>query len=198
MAHPAFDHSDFLDAALALAAEHGPAGVTVAAITARLGAPTGSFYHRFVSRDALLGELWLNTVRDFQHGIDAALAAGDGPTAALHTPAWVREHLDAGCLLLLYHRDDFIHGDWPPALRDEVAAHTRRATASLAKFTRATFGRAGPNEVRRMQFALATVPVAAVQRSLRRREKPPPIVDELIRTTYHAVIDGYRASMRPP
>ncbi len=108
MAHPAFDHADFLDAALALVAKHGPAAVTVAAITARLRAPTGSFYHRFASRDALLGELWLNTVKDFQQGIAAALDAGDGLKAALHTPAWVRAHLDEGRLLLLYHRDDFV------------------------------------------------------------------------------------------
>ena len=34
MGHPAFDNSDFLGAALALAAEHGPSAVTVAAISA--------------------------------------------------------------------------------------------------------------------------------------------------------------------
>ena len=61
MGHPAFDNSDFLDAALALVAENGPSAATVAAISARLKAPTGSFYHRFASRDALLGELWFNT-----------------------------------------------------------------------------------------------------------------------------------------
>jgi AcrR family transcriptional regulator len=196
MAHPAFDHADFLDAALALAAQHGPAGVTVAAITGLLKAPTGSFYHRFASRDALLGELWLKTVLAFQQGIDAALDVGDGLKAALHTPAWVREHLDEGCLLLLYHRDDFVQGDWPEALRDGVAAHTRRARTRLEKFARDTFGRAGPDEVRRAQFVLANVPVAAVRQHLQRREPPPPIVDELIRATYRAVVDGYRVGPR--
>ncbi len=193
MAHPAFDHADFLDAALALAAQHGPAGVTIAAITGRLNAPTGSFYHRFASRDALLGELWLKTVMAFQQGIDLALDAGDGLRAALHTPAWVREHLDEGCLLLLYHRDDdFVHGDWPQALRDGVAAHTQRARAGLEKFAHDTFGRAGDEEIRRAQFVLANVPVAAVRQHLQRREPPPPVVDDLIRVTYHAVVDSYR------
>jgi AcrR family transcriptional regulator len=196
MAHPAFDHTDFLDAALALAAKHGPAGVTVAAITGRLKAPTGSFYHRFASRDALLGELWLKTVLAFQKGIDAALKAGDGLKAALHTPAWVREHLDEGCLLLLYDRDDFVQGDWPQSLRDGVAAHTRRSRAALEKFARDTFGRAGPDEIRRAQFVLANVPVAAVRQHLQRREPPPPIVDDLIRATYHAVVEEYRGKLR--
>ena len=63
MGHPAFDDADFLAAALALAAEHGPASVTVAAISARLRAPTGSFYHRFESRDALLARLVVTKAR---------------------------------------------------------------------------------------------------------------------------------------
>ena len=105
MAHPAFQHSDFLNAALALAAERGPSAVTVAAITGRLKAPTGSFYHRFASRDALLAELWFKTVLEFQEGIGAALEAGDGLRAALHTPAWVREHLDEGRLSGAHRRN---------------------------------------------------------------------------------------------
>jgi AcrR family transcriptional regulator len=192
MAHPAFDNSDFLNAALALVAEHGPSAVTVAAISARLKAPTGSFYHRFASRDALLAQLWFDTVVEFQQGIEAALDAGDGLRAALHTPAWVREHLDEGRLLLLYHRDDFVHGDWPQALRDGLAEQGRRGEVRLRKFARDTFGRAGPNEIRRAQFVLAEVPVAAVRQYLMRREPPPKLVDELIRTTWHAVVDGHR------
>jgi len=192
MAHPAFQHSDFLSAALALAAERGPSAVTVAAITGRLKAPTGSFYHRFASRDALLAELWFKTVLEFQEGIGAALEAGDGLRAALHTPAWVREHLDEGRLLLLYHRDDFVQGDWPEALREGVARHRERGAAALEKFARSAFGAAGPDELRCAQFVLSEMPVAAVRQHLQRREPPPPIVDELIRTTYRAVIDRYR------
>jgi len=40
------------------------------------------------------------------------------------------------------------------------------------------------------------VPVAAVRQHLYRREPPPPIVDDLIRTTYHAVVGSYRAGKR--
>src|SRR5437588_12546903 len=111
MARPKFNGAEFLDAAMAIAAAQGPAMVTVGSITERLKAPTGSFYHRFASRDVLLGELWLQTVLDFQQGSAAALDAGDGLRAALHTPAWVREHLDEGRLLLLYHRDDLVQGE---------------------------------------------------------------------------------------
>lgn len=197
MTRPKFGQEDFLAAALAIAAERGPPAVTVASITERLKAPTGSFYHRFASRDALLGELWLRTVLDFQQGIAAALDAGDGLRAALHTPAWVREHPNEARLLLLYHRDDFVQGEWPAALRDGVAAQTRRMEAGFARFARLVFGRDGPQEIRRAQFLLAEVPVAAVRRHLQRREPPPPIVDELIRITYRAVIAEYRAGTPP-
>src|SRR6266850_6889749 len=117
MGRAVFDNAGFLGAARALACERGPGAVTVDSVTQRLRAPKGSFYHRFSSRDALLGELWLKTVLAFQQGIEVALAAGDGLAAALHTPIWVRGHLDEGCLLLLYHRDDFVQGDWPQNLQ---------------------------------------------------------------------------------
>jgi AcrR family transcriptional regulator len=188
MGHAAFDNADFLNAALGLPAESGPSAVTVAAISARLKAPTGSFYHRFASRDALLAELWFNTVLAFEAGIRVALEAGDGLAAALHTPAWVRAHLDEGRLLLLYHRDDFVHGEWPQTLRDGLDAHRRRSEARVRSFARATFGRAGTDEIRRAQFVLSEVPVAAVRQYLARREPPPPIVDDLISTTYRAIV----------
>src|ERR1700686_3873267 len=191
MGRPKYNDGDFLDAALTIAVERGPLAVTVGSIADRLKAPVGSFYHRFASRDALLGELWLRIVLDFQQGVTAALDAGDGLGAALHTPAWVRGHLDEARLLLLYHRDDFVQGGWPPSLRDGVAAQTERMQAGFARFARLVFGRAGRDEVRRAQFLLAEMPVGAGRQHLHRRETPPPIVDELIRITYRAVVDDY-------
>src|SRR5271154_7297917 len=101
MGRAQFDHADFLAAAGALGAERGPAAVTVDAIVERLKAPKGSFYYRFASRDALLGEVWLKTVLAFQEGFVAAIEASDGLRAALHTPAWARRHLEDARLLML-------------------------------------------------------------------------------------------------
>src|SRR5947199_9044085 len=155
MGHPKFSQEDFLWAALAIIAERGVSAVTVASVSERVGSPTGSFYHRFASRDVLLGALWLRTVLEFQQGISAALDAGDGLRAALHTPAWVRRHLDEARLLLLYHRDDFVQGGWPASQRDGVAAQTERMEAGFSRFARLVFGRAGRDESRRAQFLLA-------------------------------------------
>src|SRR5499427_9337568 len=121
-----FKEADFLDAAVAIALEHGPTAATVVSITERLKAPTGSFYHRFASRDVLLGTLWLKTILDFQHGVSVALDARDGLAAALHTPRWSREHLEEARLLLVFDREDFVAGTWPEELRERVAEMTRR------------------------------------------------------------------------
>ena len=99
MGRALFDNAGFLAAARALACERGPGAVTVDSITQRMKAPKGSFYHRFPSRDVLLGELWLNTVQAYQEGFLAFVEAGDWLAAALHTPAWSRLHLDDARLL---------------------------------------------------------------------------------------------------
>jgi AcrR family transcriptional regulator len=189
MGRALFDNADFLAAARSLACERGPAAVTVDSVTQSLNAPKGSFYYRFASRDALLGELWLATVLAYQKGFVEAIEAGDGLSAALHTPAWVRRHLDDARLLLLYSRHDFVQGDWPATLKRGVADQARRFEACLRTFARNAFGRADAAELRRATFVLAEVPVAAVKQHLQRREPPPPLVDELIRRTYHAIID---------
>jgi AcrR family transcriptional regulator len=190
MGRALFDNAGFLAAARALASERGPSVVTVDSVTQRLGAPKGSFYHRFASRDALLGELWLKTVLAYQEGFVAAIEAGNGLAAALHTPVWARLHLDDARLLLLYSRHDFVQGDWPADLKRGVRDQTRRVEACLAGFARGAFGRAGPAQLQRAAFVLAEVPIAAVKAHLERREPPPAQVDELITRTYYAIVDS--------
>jgi AcrR family transcriptional regulator len=197
MGRAQFTHADFIDAARNVAAEHGPAAVTVGSVMERLKAPRGSFYYRFESRDLLLGELWLTTVLDFQKGFFAAIDAGDGLAAALHMPAWVRAHLTEARLLLLYNRHDFVQGDWPAPLKRGVADQAQRFTASIEQFARTTFGRADAAAMRRARFVLVDVPGAAVGSHLREREVPPPIVDDLIRATYTAIVGDPRPAPGP-
>src|ERR1700724_2631092 len=139
MAKPMFDHAGFIQAARALASAHGPAAVTVDSVAQVLKAPKGSFYHRFASRNALLGELWLTTVLAFQEGFVTAIEAGDGLAAALHTPRWARANLEAACFLLLHHRDDFVRGEWPDTLKLRVADQARKIESCVKRFARETF-----------------------------------------------------------
>lgn len=197
MGHAKFSDEDFYAAARAIAAGQGPAAVTVAAISARLKSPTGSFYHRFASLEVLLGELWLRAVLDFQGGMAAARDAGDPLAAALHTPAWARNNLDQARLLLLYDRRDFVAGDWPAPLRQRVAEMTKRMEASAPRWARMIFGKDGREEVRLAQFLISELPIAVVRQHLTRGEKPPPLVDEIIRTTYAATVADYASRKTP-
>ena len=146
MGRAQFDHAGFLAAARELVTERGPVAVTVDSVTERLKAPKGSFYYRFASRDALLGELWLKTVLAYQEGFVAAIEAGDGLRAALHTPAWSRRRLDDARLLLLYSRHDFVHG---PGRRRSSAAWPIRLSGSRRACARSRAKRsAAPARVR--------------------------------------------------
>src|ERR1700738_2525910 len=149
MGRAQFDQAGFLAAARALIAERGPQSVTVDSVAERLKAPKGSFYYRFASRDALLGEVWLKSVLAYQEGFVAAIEAGNGLAAALHTPAWSRLHLDDARLLLLYSRHDFVQGEWPAPLKRGVRGQAQRFESCLSTFARSAFGRAGPAQIRR-------------------------------------------------
>lgn len=188
MGKPVFDRVDFLAAACALAGASGPAAVTVDAVIEHVGSPKGSFYHRFTSRDVLMGELWLQTILDYQVGFVEAIDAKQGLAAALHAAVWSRSHLDEARLLMLYSRHDFVSGAWPETLKKGARDQAQKFEACLQKFARNAFGRTDAIALRRATFVLAEAPIAAVKPHLQRREAPPTIVDELITTVYRAFV----------
>jgi AcrR family transcriptional regulator len=62
-----------LDAALASFLEHGVDGMTIADIRARAGATTGSVYHLFASKDAIVGALYLDVLREYHEELSERL-----------------------------------------------------------------------------------------------------------------------------
>src|SRR5215831_7933247 len=63
---PRFSDAQILDATATLVADGGLGAATIGAIGAVLDAPSGSIYHRFPTRDVLLGRLWLRKASFFQ------------------------------------------------------------------------------------------------------------------------------------
>jgi AcrR family transcriptional regulator len=189
---PRYSAQAILDATAQLAAIHGPTGATVGAIADSLGAPTGSIYHRFGSKDVLLAELWLQTVEAFQVGFQAALSGPEpreaGLEAALHTPRWVRAHPIPARLLLLYNREDFLPSGWPPEIAGRATQLTTRGEAALRSFARRALGSTGALAMRRAHYAVVDLPYAAVRRHVHADEAPPTDVDGLIAAAYRAVI----------
>ncbi len=185
-----FDNSQFTDAALDLLARRGPAAVTVASIADEIGAPVGSVYHRFPSREVIIAEMWLGIAGSFQRGFLAILETGDYVEASLYTPRWVRNNMREARVLLLYRRDELITGRWPEAVAQRAEALGRELNEVMRCFVGRRFGRVTRDNMARAVFALADVPLAAVRRYLENGEAPPAFVDELVQKTCEGMLGG--------
>ncbi|MDD5167401.1 MAG: TetR/AcrR family transcriptional regulator [Syntrophales bacterium] len=188
-----FKNEQFMDAALKIAAGQGPAAVTIAAIAGVVGAPVGSVYHRFQSRDMLLAEVWLRVVSSFQKAFLPALEQGEGLAAALHTSRWVRQHPAEARILLLYRREELVAGDWPHDLKERALRIKEELDRGIRDYVGRTFGENAPEEaLGRTHFALIDVPYAAVIRYIRQGKEPPMEVDGYIRQTYSIIMGRER------
>ena len=199
MGRPArFTETQILDATAGLVADAGPGGATIAAICAVLGAPAGSIYHRFTSRDVLLGRLWLRKAALFQDNFASALADPDavaaGLQAALSLPRTARADFPAARIMLLHRREDFLADGWPAELQVEARRLKQQVDDALHQFAKRLFGRVSAGTLRATSFAVLDVAFAAVRRHVAANEPPPPIVDRLVETAYLAVINAERES----
>jgi AcrR family transcriptional regulator len=188
-----FDDEQILAAAGRLIARNGPSGATIGAIAQAVGAPTGSIYHRFDSRDVLLARVWLRAAAAFQTAFFERLAGQEpreaGLAAALYMAQRVREHPREARLLLLHRREDFVDRGWPAPLRWQAAQLAQQIEIELRAFTRRLCGREDVRTVRLITYAVIEAPFAAIRRHVAANESPPPYVDLLIRATYDAVMD---------
>ncbi len=189
---PKFDRASISTAALELVSEGGPRAATISAIARRLGAPTGSIYHRFKSRDLLLAQLWMDVVEDFQSGFVAALGDGakleDALRAAAFIARWIRDHPHGARILLLHRREDFVQGAWPEALVRRAEALEPQLRTALRDHCRRRWGKTDPGTLQRLRFALLDVPYGALKPYVQSGRAPPGALDEWIEVTARAVL----------
>jgi AcrR family transcriptional regulator len=197
-----FSEAQILDATAAIVAARGPGAATIGAIGNMLKAPSGSIYHRFASRDALLGRLWLSKAAFFQNRFAAALADPDankaGLAAALSIPRAVRDDFAGARIMLLHRRDDFLDGEWPPDMAAEAMRLKHQIDDAMNDIARRLFDRATPEALQLANFAIIDVPFAAVRRHVANNEMPPLSVVDLIAKTYAALIAPVRRRGRTP
>lgn len=106
---PKFTAEDLLDGARDAVMAHG-SDATMTQVSDLVGAPTGSLYYRFPSRDHLMVSLWLRSIRRFHEGYLAAASAPDAPEAlrqcAAHIPRYCRQFpADARAMMLFRHSE---------------------------------------------------------------------------------------------
>jgi AcrR family transcriptional regulator len=187
-----FERHDMRGAALRLVADRGPQAVTVAALAQELGAPTGSIYHRYRSREQLLAELWMDVVEAFQEGFITRLAGADdiegAVGAALFMISWTREHPLESRLLLLHRRQDFVAAEWPADLVDRAAGLEPQIGAALRAYAQRAFGHADADTMARLRYALLDAPFGGIKPYVQARRRLPPVVDDLVARTARAVL----------
>ncbi len=167
MGRPAkFDDEQLLDAVDQLVASEGPSAATTRRLAALVGAPTGSLYYRFATRELLVARAWLRAVSEFQVGYLAALADPDIDVAALgaaqHVPRWAAANPERSSLLLRHRREELV-SRWPVELGDGLDTLNRRIEAALTHHARRRFGRGAKRRLPVVRYALVHLPEAAVR-----------------------------------
>jgi AcrR family transcriptional regulator len=188
-----------LDVTLRLLAAGRPETVTIAAVVAGSGAPAGSIYHRFGSREGLLAATWNRAAADFQSAFLAALAADTadpGRTAVEAVLAWSRRQPDGARLLVLRQPRDLGLSRWPAPERERLRQLAREFEAGIDSFCQARLGSRGGEPRRRATFALLDLPYAALRRYLAAGMAPPPEVDRYLDEALGALLGSGRPGPR--
>lgn len=202
MGRPAKFTSDaILDTALRLLAHDGVAALNISSIARDLGAPSGSIYHRFASRDVLVATLWLRAVERFQATLTDPLSLDD-PRASVRAVAaavleWCRNNPMEAQLLLLHRSDNLLTDGWP----EEVTSRNRRQRTRVARAIDELGHRLGARsdaDRRRVAFAAIDLPYAAARASLVHRQVPPRHMDSIVDDAVIAVVNGITAPKEPP
>jgi AcrR family transcriptional regulator len=183
---------DLLDAAAALAAAHGPAGLTMAGVAEATGAPSGSLYHRFGSRAGLLAEVWLRTVTAFQAGYLEALEREPVleacVAAAAHVVGWSREH-EPELRILLRGPGGFEVAAAPADVRARIEAAQQRLEAAW----RAAAARLPGSEQDGLELVILTtveLPYAVARRHLRTGAIPER-ADAVLERSVRAIVTDW-------
>jgi AcrR family transcriptional regulator len=175
-----FDDEAFIDAAIGLAAEGGPAAATIAAIARRVGAPNGSIYHRFESRSAILGIAWNRAHGDFVATLAPSLRRGDGAAVASALLDWVRRDPRRARFLLLNEAASLLDAA-PP---ETVSREMRRQEDELDAAFRDLLGRHGAPEdpalAARWRFLIFDGPIALLRPHLQAGSAIPDWLDGFV------------------
>ena len=181
-----------LDHARRVVLEKGVRAATVEAIASASGAPMGSLYHYFGSRDELLARLWVRAVRRSQAAFCAAAEHEDPKRAAVAAALSIydfcaREQDDAR-LLVSMRREDLIRAELSADLMQELKDLNRPVQQALERLSRRLYGRARSEDVDRVLLATFDLPYGTARPYVIRRKTPPGHRRKLVEAAVLAVI----------
>jgi AcrR family transcriptional regulator len=167
-----------LDVARDLLLDGGAHGATIEAISGASGAPTGSIYHRFGSRDELVTRLWMRAVRRSQSAFLEATDVEDPAAAAVRAGLSIfdfcREQPQDARLLVSFRYEDLVRAaPAQGALAEELRELNRPLDGVVVKLARGLYGRAGRAELDHLLLVIFDLPYGAARRHLIAGVEPP-------------------------
>lgn len=183
-----------LDAARDLLLEQGSRSATIDAIAEASGAPTGSIYHRFRSRDELIASLWIRAIRRAQAASLAELERDDPREAALAAAMSIvdfcEQHPSDAQLLVAFRREDLIRKLPEGTLADELRELNRPVARGVAQLAQRLYGTRARIARERTLLAVFDLPYGAARRHLIAGSRLPAGLREDLERAVAAVIDA--------
>ncbi len=185
MAPPRKHDTDvILDAARALVLSQGPRAASVAAIAVASGAPVGTLYHRFASRDGLLAAVWKRALERFQITALAAARAHEDPLergAALARSSieFADAFPDDARLLIAVRRDDLLDAAPDGTLGRRLAEMNEPLRAETRAIALALFGKTDARSLAAVTRAVVDLPYSVVRRYASARKLPAWLANDV-------------------
>jgi AcrR family transcriptional regulator len=149
------------------------------------GISTGSIYHRYDSRQALLAEAWLDALVAFQTMLLSEMRRDIGTAAdraALVTPRFARANFDQAVILACARKEEFVGPETPTQITEAIAAANGEVDAEFHRFARAI-----NRPLLACRLAIAAYPLAAVRLYLPKRRVPESLDVEILRAVHAAL-----------
>lgn len=182
-------HSDdeILDGARDLVLDGGARATSIRAIAERSRAPSGTLYHRFGSRDAVIAETWLRAVTRFQAGFLEGLNLTEpmraGVAAAVWTYDFARAEPRDARLLLGHGQQDLLDRCSSPELRAQLETVNRPVVDAVMGLAGQLCENTDARSHERVTFAVVDLPYAVVRRHLLAGHLPKSVREDLASAT---------------
>ncbi len=182
-----------LDAARDLLLDKGSPSATMEAIATASGAPTGSIYHRFGSRDELIARLWIRAVYRSQASFVTALEHEDPRQAALNAAMSIidfsEEHPRDAQLLAAFRHEDLVTAIPEGPLAEELEELNRPVERAVVQLARRLYGSRSRAALDRTLLVVFDLAYGAARRYLIAGMPRPPGRRADLASAVAAVID---------
>ncbi|MDO8654706.1 MAG: TetR/AcrR family transcriptional regulator [Undibacterium sp.] len=183
-----FNEDHFINAAIEIAAHCGVSSVSISAIAHKTGAPVGSVYHRFESRDTILARAWLKVNNDFRQTVASKWALGDTWLAVASFMLWCRSNPVYAQFLLQCENTSVFNESLSLDLHAQLEAEQSALDACFELCLQNAKHRLLDDNIEAiLRFVLIDSPSAIVKPYLIQNRPIPTTIDAMLRASHDAV-----------